>query len=135
MCRSGRGWGSPSVGRLVAEELVEVTAVGHLAKPGQRPQAHESLTYLAECGVHRVLLGLGPKDLRRDGQRLLVDLYRRLRHGHALCPPRRVWILQISQSYIQDIEGLTEGRRVRARVCYALVTIRAGGYRESSLAS
>jgi hypothetical protein len=57
MCRSSRGRGSPAVGRLVAEELIEVTAVSHLAKPGQSSQPHEPLAHLTQGGVHRVLLG------------------------------------------------------------------------------
>src|SRR6266699_3403228 len=84
MCRSGTGLASSAVRRLVAEELVEIAAVRHLAQPGQGPQSYEPLAYLAQGGIHGVLLGPGPKDLGGYRQGLLVNLYRRLHHGHGL---------------------------------------------------
>jgi hypothetical protein len=42
----------------VAEEIVEVTLIGHLAEPGQGPQAFQSLASLPEGGVDGVLLRL-----------------------------------------------------------------------------
>src|ERR1017187_7213990 len=85
--RSGRGPGSLTVGRLVAEELIEVAAVGHLAEPGQCTQPHEPLAYLTQSGIHRVLLGLSTKDLSGKRQRVLVNFYWRLHHDHVLVLP------------------------------------------------
>lgn len=51
------------LGGLVADELIEITAVGHLAEPGQRAQPHEALPDLEEGSVHCVLLRGGAEHL------------------------------------------------------------------------
>src|ERR1035438_10254378 len=84
MYRSDTALASSAVVRLVAEELVEVAAVRHLAQSGQSAQSYEPLAYLAQGGIDGVLLGLGPQDLGGYRQGLLVNLYRRLHHGHEL---------------------------------------------------
>src|ERR1017187_4950356 len=103
MYRSGRGPGSLTVGRLVADELIEVAAVGHLAEPGQCTQPHEPLAYLTQSGIHRVLLGLGTKDLSGKRQRVLVNFYWRLHHDHVRVLPRRHRISRISTFDIADV--------------------------------
>jgi hypothetical protein len=47
--------------------------VGHLAEPGQGPQALWPLANLPESGVHRVLLSLGAEYLGRCGEGFFVD--------------------------------------------------------------
>src|SRR5579859_4432767 len=85
--RSSRGQGSLAIGRLVAGEFVEVARISHLAEPGQGTESHQSLTDLAQGGVHRVLLGLGAENLGGRRERLLIDFNRRLHHRHDRCPP------------------------------------------------
>jgi hypothetical protein len=57
----------PAVCRLVPEKLVKVSAIGHLAELGDRPQPLKPLTDLPKGGVDGVLLRLGAEHLRSDG--------------------------------------------------------------------
>jgi len=52
---------------LIAQELVEVTAVCHLPEPGKSTQPHMALTYFAERRVNGVFLGLGSEDIGGHG--------------------------------------------------------------------
>src|ERR1017187_6897219 len=79
MYRSGRGPGSRTVGRLVADDLFQAAAGGPAPEPGPCTQPHEPLAYLTQSGIHRVLLGLSTKDLSGERQRVLVNFYWRLR--------------------------------------------------------
>ena len=92
--------------------LMVINAVGHLAEPGQCPHPHESLAHLAECGVHRVFLRPGPEYLGGYRQGLLVDLYRRLCHGHS-AHPSLSWIPRIPGV---DICGIAKAPSPRSHV-------------------
>src|SRR6266487_2768060 len=115
MYRSGTGLASSAVRRLVGEELVEVAAVRHLAQPGQGAQSYEPLAYLAQGGIHGVLLGPGPEDLGGYRQGLLVNLYRCLHHGHGLdLISMTVTVSQISSI---DFYDTSSGRTLAWATC------------------
>src|SRR5215467_714913 len=74
--------GSPSIGPLVAGELVEVAAIGHFTELGESTKADQPLADFAESLIDSVLLGLSAKQFGGRRQSLLVYRDRRLEHCH-----------------------------------------------------